>query len=169
MGKWKMEEGEPQPGRRRAPDDDPGERDPQTYAIIGACMAVHTHLGPGFLESVYQEALAIELTRRGIPFVREKAIPIYYDGVLLQTHFQADFLCYDDVILELKAISAFNSTHQSIVLNYLKATSLERALLVNFGAPRLEYHRLIYSSHHLRKSAPSADNLPSADQPTEHP
>lgn len=120
-------------------------------------MAVHTHLGPGFLESVYQEALAIELTRRGIPFVREKSIPIYYDGVLLQTHFQADFLCYDDVFLELKAISALNSTHQSIVLNYLKATSLERALLVNFGAARLEYHRLIFSSHHPRKSAPSAD------------
>ena len=62
-------------------DEDVGERDPQTYAIIGACMAVHTTLGPGFLESVYQEALAIELTRRGIPYVRECSLPIDYEGV----------------------------------------------------------------------------------------
>ncbi len=123
------------------------ERDPQTFAIIGACMAVHNKLGPGFLESVYQEALSIELTRRAIPFLREKLLPIEYDGVRLITHFAADFLCYDDIILELKAISGLTSTHQAIVINYLKATSCERGLLVNFGTARLEYKRLILSSH----------------------
>jgi len=138
-------------------------RDPQTYAIIGACLAVHNELGPGFLESVYQEALAIEFTRRGIPFIRERQLPIDYAGVRLVTHFEADFVCYDEIIVELKAISALNSTHQAIVLNYLKATTCQRALLVNFGAPRLEYKRLILSFH-LRPSASSADrSLPADD------
>jgi GxxExxY protein len=133
-------------------------RDPQTYAIIGACMTVHSKLGHGFLESVYQESLAIELTRRGVPFIREKPLPIDYDGVRLITHFQADFLCYDDIILELKALAALTCTHQSIAINYLKATSFNRCLLINFDAPRLEYKRLILSNH-LRPSAPSADQL----------
>jgi GxxExxY protein len=131
-------------------------RDPQIYAIIGACMAVHTTLGPGFLESVYQEALAIELSRRGIPFVREQQLPIVYDGVLLSTHFVADFVCYADVIVELKALAALTTTHQAIVLNYLKATSRQRGLLINFGAESLQYKRLILTPN-LRQSAPSAD------------
>ncbi len=143
-------------------DNDVDRRDPQTYAIIGACLAVHNELGPGFLESVYQEALAIEFTRRGIPFIREQKLPIDYAGVRLVTHFEADFVCFDEVIVELKAISALNSAHQAIVLNYLKATSCQRALLVNFGAPRLEYKRLIFTSH-LRHSASSADHPSSAD------
>lgn len=138
-------------------DEEADQRDPQTYAIIGACMAVHSELGPGFLESVYQEALAIELTRRGIPFVRERSLPIDYAGVRLITHFQADFICFDEVIVELKALAALNSAHHAITINYLKATSHERGLLVNFGASRLEYKRLIRSPH-LRKSASSADN-----------
>jgi GxxExxY protein len=78
--------------------------------------------------------------------------------VRLVTHFQADFLCYDDVIVELKALSNLTSTHHAIALNYLKSTSFERALLVNFGAPRLEYKRIILSNH-LRTSAPSADQI----------
>jgi len=139
-------------------DEDVASRDLQTSALIGACMAVHNELGAGFLESVYQEALAIELCRRGIPFVRERSLPIDYSGVRLITHFDADFICYDEVIVELKALAALSSAHQAIVINYLKATSCERALLVNFGAPRLEYKRLILSRH-LRQSASSADNL----------
>jgi GxxExxY protein len=137
-------------------DEDVDRGDPQTYAIIGACVAVHSELGPGFLESVYHEALAIEFTRRGIPFVREQSLPIDYAGVRLITHFQADFICFDEVVVELKAIAALNSTHQAITLNYLKATSHERGLIVNFGAQRLEYKRLILSPH-LRISASSAD------------
>src|SRR4051812_3311087 len=87
------------------------ESDPQTYAIIGACMAVHSELGPGFLEPVYQEALAIELTQRTVPFVREKPLAIHYAGHQLSIHYDADFLCYDSVILELKALSDLNSKH----------------------------------------------------------
>jgi len=136
---------------------DAGPRDPQTYAIIGACMAVHNELGAGFLESVYQEALAIEFMRRGIPYVREQLLPIDYAGARLVTHFEADFICFDEVIVELKALAALNSAHPAIVINYLKATSCERAILVNFGAPRLEYKRLVLS-HHLRQSASSADS-----------
>ncbi len=137
-------------------DDELDTRDPQTYAIIGACMAVHNELGPGFLESVYQEALAIEFSRRGIPFVAEKPIPVDYCGVRLVTHFDADFLCYDEVIVELMAISALAAAHHAIIINYLKATSCERGLLVNFGASRLEYKRFVRSTH-LRQSASSAD------------
>jgi GxxExxY protein len=137
-------------------DYEHGASDPQTYAIIGACMAVHSELGPGFLESVYQEALAIELTRRGIPFVAEKPIPIDYCGVRLVTHFDADFLCYDEIIVELKAVAGLATPHHAIIINFLKATSCERGLLINFGASRLEYKRFILS-HHLRESASSAD------------
>jgi GxxExxY protein len=120
-------------------------QDPQTYAIIGACMAMHTELGHGFLEAVYQEALAIEFTQRGIPFVREKPLLIKYKDSQLSTRYSADFFCYDSVVLELKALSALAPGHQAQTIHYLKATGCERGLLVNFGAPRLEYKRLIFT------------------------
>jgi GxxExxY protein len=138
-------------------DDELNSGDPQTFAIIGACMAVHNELGPGFLESVYQEALAIEFSRRGIPFVAELPIPIDYCGVRLVTHFHADFICYGEIIVELKAISGLTNAHYAIIINYLKATNCARGLLVNFGTERLEYKRFVLSLH-LRKSATSADN-----------
>jgi GxxExxY protein len=114
------------------------KHDPQTYAIIGVCMAVHNELGPGFLEAVYQEALAIEFTRRGIPFVREKPLIIFYGGQQLTKRYNADFFCYE-IILEVKALCELISKHHAQVIHYLKATRSERGLLVNFGAPRLEY------------------------------
>jgi GxxExxY protein len=129
------------------------ESDPQTYAIIGACMAVHGELGPGFLEPVYQKALAIEFTKRSIPFVREKPLAIYYSGQQLATRYDADFLCYDSVILELKALSDLNPKHFAQVINYLKATRLERGLLVNFGALRLEYKRVAFTQVTKNSSA----------------
>ena len=98
------------------------ERDPQTYAIIGACMAVHGELGHGFLEAVYQEALEIEFTRRGIPFVREKRLRITYAGVPLTTYYEADFICNDSIVVELKALSALDPAHMAQVINALKAT-----------------------------------------------
>src|SRR5438105_481759 len=140
-----------------AEDNQSAEQDPQTYAIIGACMAVHSELGHGFLEAVYQEALAIEFSQRGIPFVREKRLAIWYSGSQLSTGYDADFFCYDSIILELKALSALAPGHHAQTIHYLKATGSERGLLVNFGAPRLEYKRLIFTQPSQEVSTDGAD------------
>ncbi len=120
-------------------------KDPQTYAIIGAAMEVHKHLGHGFLEGVYQEALALEFSQRGIPFQREFDITVSYKGALLACRYRADFVCFGDVIVELKALSALTSVEEAQVLNYLKATDYQRALLINFGAPSLQTKRLVHN------------------------
>jgi GxxExxY protein len=140
-----------------AVDNLSAEQDPQTYAIIGACMAVHSELGHGFLEAVYQEALEIEFTRRGIPFVREKPLIVYFTGIPLKSRYEADFFCYDSIVVELKALSALTLGHQAQAIHYLKATGCERALLVNFGAPRLEYKRLVFTHTPDRLSADDTD------------
>ncbi len=106
-------------------------------------MAVHRELGHGFLESVYQEALAIEITRSSIPFEREKELSIIYKGVELKSYYKTDFICYDQIILELKALDALSNDHVSQPMNYLKATDLKVGLLVNFGAPSLQYKRYV--------------------------
>lgn len=130
--------------------------DPQTYAIIGAAMEVHRQLGHGFLESVYHEALSEEFGLRGIGYSHEVDIPVLYKGRALNCCFRADFVCFDAIILELKALADLTTREHSQVINYLKATRLQRGLLINFGAPRLDYKRFILS-HHLRSSATSAD------------
>ena len=104
-------------------------------------MEVYNTLGPGFLESVYQEALAIELEERGIPFVQESAIAIRYKGRELRKKFYADFLCYEDIIVELKAQDALLPNHEAQVLNYLKGTEKPLGLLVNFGGSSFQYKR----------------------------
>ena len=121
-------------------------RDPQTYAVIGAAMEVHRQLGPGFLEAVYQEALAIELTERQIPFVAQIELPVFYKGRKLACFYKADFVCFESVVVELKALKALTSIEEAQLLNYLKATRFERGLLLNFGAPSLEVKRLIFSN-----------------------
>jgi GxxExxY protein len=121
-------------------------RDQQTHAIIGAAMEVHRQLGPGFLEAVYQEAMAIELADRAIPFVREAELPVFYKGQRLNCTYRADFVCYESVITELKALKALTGVETSQILNYLKATRLERGLLLNFGCQSLEFKRLIFSN-----------------------
>jgi len=122
---------------------DPG--DPRTYAILGAAMEVHKTLGPGFLEAVYQEALAIELEGRGITCRREVELPLTCKGRLLKTAYRADFICFERVILELKAISKLSAIEEAQILNYLKATGFEVGLLLNFGEPRLTYKRFVNS------------------------
>jgi GxxExxY protein len=127
------------------------QRDPETYAIIGVAMTVHRELGHGFLESVYQSAFEAELIHQQIPFTREVEIPISYRGSLLQVSFRADFICYDNVIVELKALSEISGIEEAQVVNHLKATGYERALLINFGKPSLQYKRIIFSNHNNKK------------------
>ena len=116
----------------------------ESYAINGAAMQVYNKLGIGFLEAVYQEALALEFSKRGIPFEREKELNIYYDGQELKTTYRADFVCYGDIIVELKAVSELDDSHRSQVYNYLKATGFKLGLLYNFGhADGLQYERKV--------------------------
>ncbi|MCR5778933.1 MAG: GxxExxY protein [Bacteroidaceae bacterium] len=116
----------------------------ESYNIIGAAIQVYNILGPGFVEAVYQEALEIEFQRRGIPYEREKELNVYYDGVLLQKKFQPDFICYDKIIIELKAVMELDDMNRVQVYNYLKATGMELGLLINFGHPNgLEYERKV--------------------------
>jgi GxxExxY protein len=116
----------------------------ETYQIIGAMMEVHKTLGCGFLEAVYQEALAIEFEKQKIPFVKEKKLILFYKGIQIEKFYIADFVCFEKIIVELKALSALTSTHDSIMINYLKATKLKVGLLANFGERSLKYKRLIY-------------------------
>ncbi|MCP4165332.1 MAG: GxxExxY protein [Chloroflexi bacterium] len=128
------------------------KRDPQTYRIIGAAMVVHRELGPGFLEAVYHEALSIEFEIQSIPYIHEVELPIHYKGRRLKKIYRADFVCYDDIIVELKALSKIAGKEKSQVINYLKASNHDRGLLLNFGAASLEVERLANSR---KKSASS--------------
>ena len=123
---------------------DPKYRDPQTYEIIGAAMEVHNHLGNGFLEAVYQEAMAEEMTSRNIEWQREAPLTIIYKGKPLSCSYRADFICYDSIIVEIKAINLLTSIEEAQILNYLKATGYRRGLLLNFGTPKLQYKRFVY-------------------------
>ncbi len=123
----------------------------ESYAIIGACFAVYKDTGCGFLEPVYHECLEIELESQGIPFLSKPLQTLQYRGRTLLQTFAPDFLCYDKIILEIKAASALIDEYRAQVLNYLSATGCQLALLVNFGHyPRLEYERLL-----PRKSEPA--------------
>jgi GxxExxY protein len=116
-------------------------KDEETYAVIGSAMAVHRELGPGFLESAYGDALEIELSNRRIPFEREKLIHIYYKGVPIKTQYQADFVCYDNLIVELKTVDQILDIHRAQLIHYLKATGIKKGLLVNFKSNSLQYER----------------------------
>jgi GxxExxY protein len=117
--------------------------DAQTYAITGTAMDVHRELGRGFLEAVYQEALAVELAARGIPFQREVPLPVIYKKRPLVGTYLADFICYGEIPVELKAIEKLGDEDKSRVINYLNAAKFTRASLFNFGSPSLEYQRMV--------------------------
>lgn len=118
-------------------------KDEETKAVIGAAMKVHRELGCGFLEQVYQCALAVELDKQGIPFKREVELPVHYTGVELECSYRLDFICFVDVLVELKALTNMSGIEDSQVINDLKASGLSRALLINFGGRSLEFKRFI--------------------------
>jgi len=124
-------------------DPEPKAEDPETYAIIGAGMEVHRELHNGFVEPIYQDAFAVELTLRRIPFEREKHLPVYYKGGILPSAYKAGFVCFGTLLVECKALPAIGPKEISQVLNYLRITRLTRALILNFGTPSLGYKRLI--------------------------
>jgi GxxExxY protein len=136
------------------------QRDPETFAIIGAAMEVHRELGRGFLELLYQTALALEFQERGIPFQAEVALPIRYKNKLLTCAYRADFVCFESVIAETKAIATLTGADEAQLINELKATGLHRGLLVHFGATSLEHKRVVFgASENLRQSAKSVDEI----------
>lgn len=126
-------------------------RDGRTYAIIGAAMEVHKQLGSGFLEAVYQEALAIEFSLREIPFEKEVGLPVLYKGRKLKTVYRADFICFENIVVELKALRRMSGVEEAQILNYLKATKYPIGLMLNFGSKSLEYTR--YANTRNKKSA----------------
>ena len=115
----------------------------ESFQIIGACYEVHKELGAGFLEAIYQEALECEFLERGIPYKKEVKLKVNYKGKSLKKEYFADFICYDKIIIELKALDELAGPHESQVINYLKATNLELGLLINFGQSSLKYKRLV--------------------------
>ena len=116
-----------------------------TGDIIGAAMEVHRRLGPGFLESVYDEALAVEFEHRAIEFERQKELPVRYRGNIIKRFF-CDFLVAKQIVVEIKAIKELGKIDRIQVISYLKASGTEIGLLVNFGAKSLEYKRLIHTN-----------------------
>lgn len=115
----------------------------ESYKIMGACFEVYNGKGCGFLESVYQECMEIELGLQGIPFRPQVALPLTYKGHVLKQNYRPDFECFGKIIVELKAVEKLADEHVAQVLNYLNATGYELGLLVNFGHhPRLEYKRI---------------------------
>ncbi len=114
----------------------------ESFHLVGAAIEVHKEIGCGFTEPVYQEAFEEELRLRGIPFEREKVINLTYKGKVLSKSFRPDFVCYDKIIVELKAVSDFTDEHISQVYNYLKASGFKLGLLINFGTTSLKYKRI---------------------------
>jgi len=116
----------------------------ECYEINSCIYAVNRKLGTGFLEAVYQEALEIELRRRNIPFVKQKELEIFYDGIPLSNKYIADIICYNKIIIELKAVTNINNHHKAQLMNYLTATGFKLGLLVNFNSyPKAEIIRII--------------------------
>jgi GxxExxY protein len=118
----------------------------EVYAIIGAAMEVYNNLGPGFLEAVYQEAMEIEAASRKIPALPEQKLYVEYKGLPLKKFYEADLICYDKIIVEIKALDKLTSREEAQILNYLKATGMKVGLVINFGAHNdLEWKRLVFT------------------------
>lgn len=118
----------------------------EVYKIVGACFEVYNEMGCGFLESVYQECLEWEMGLQGIPFASQQKLRLHYKRHPLEKTFEPDFLCYDEVVVEIKAVSALIDEHRAQVINYLAATGKRVGVLVNFGHhPGLQWERFVYT------------------------
>jgi len=115
--------------------------DPRMLALLGAAMEVHRQLGCRFQEGVYQDALALEFGVREVPFQRGVELGLSYKGLRLHTNYSADFVCFESIIVEVRAVEKLQGVEEAQVLNYLKSTGFERGLLLNFGAAALEYRQ----------------------------
>ena len=127
----------------------------EVYAIVGAAMDVYNDLGPGFLENVYQEAMEIEVAARRIPFNPQNPINVRYKGQILKKFYVADLICYDKIIVEIKAMENLTGREDAQLLNYLKATGIQVGVLINFGHyPGLEWKRLILTKEKPGRPGP---------------
>lgn len=116
----------------------------EVFTIVGAAMEVHSVLGCGFLESVYQEALALELRNRDVLFLKQERIEVFYKGRTLEKYFVVDFLCFGEIVVEIKALASISSEHEAQLLNYLKVSNHKVGILINFGAEKLEFKRMVF-------------------------
>jgi GxxExxY protein len=132
----------------------------ESYAIIGACFEVYNQKGCGFLEPVYQECLAIEFEYQRIPAIAKPSLVLSYRGRILKQTYEPDYVCFEKIIVELKAVSALADEHRAQLLNYLHATGFELGILVNFGHyPGLEHERIAKTQHIKPKMNPSDVSL----------
>jgi len=118
----------------------------ESYKIIGICMRIHSIMGKGFLESVYTEILEKEFIKENILYKREKKLELYFDGVKLKKYFRADFICYNEIILEIKSVSFLHTDFSKQMNNYLQSTRKKLGILINFGESSLVYKRIINNS-----------------------
>ncbi len=115
----------------------------ESFKIIGICMNIHSILGNGFLEAFYSEVLEKEFVKNNIPYQREVKLDLFFNGEKLDKKYKADFICFDNIILEIKAVSFIHENFTKQTLNYLKATDKKLGLLINFGKKSLKYKRII--------------------------
>jgi GxxExxY protein len=128
----------------------------ESYKIRGACFEVYREKGCGFAEAVYQECIEIELRLQGIPFVPQEALLLDYKGTPLRVRYEPDLICYGKIILELKAVTELTDEHRAQVQNYLKATGLQLAFLVNFGHyPKLQIERIVNTRGRCARQEPA--------------
>lgn len=124
-------------------------KDPKTYEIIAAAMEVHRILGPGFLEAVYREAMCIECDLKNMQFRKEAELPVRYKDRVLATSYRADFVFFNDVLVEIKALSQLTNKEEAQIINYLKATGFQTGLLLNFGSKSLEFKRFVLTGKNI--------------------
>jgi len=119
----------------------------ESYKIIGICMDIHSTLGKGFLEAVYNEVLEKEFIKQQVPYQREVKLDIFFKGEKLDKKYKADFICYEEIILETKSVSFLHDNFTKQILNYLRATNKKLGILINFGESSLKYKRVVNSGN----------------------